>query len=105
MFVRHLLLIIAIALLATPSLAQERLDMTELNAAIEMQRYATEAERTMIVAENLRLTVKQDGEFWPMHRKYRDDVAELNDRYIALVTRYANNYEKLDDQTALSLIK
>lgn len=105
MSLRRTTLTAVITLLAAPALAQERIDMTDLNAAIEMQRYATEAERTMIVAENLRLTIEQDGEFWPMHRKYRADVAELNDRYVALVTRYANNYETLDDKTALTLIK
>ena len=59
----------------------------------------------MIIADNIELTPDEDEEFWPLYRQYRADVAKLNDRFVKLITDYADNYESIDDATASKLLK
>lgn len=91
--------------LATPVYAQDEADMAALNAAVEMQRQVTEAQRTMIIADNIELTAAESEEFWPVYRAYRADIGELNDRFVKLVTDYAQNYDSIDDAAAARLLK
>ena len=87
------------------ALAQVPLDLSDVNAAIETQRQVSEAQRTMIITENLQLTSAESEKFWPLYREYRADVAKLNDRFVALIRRYANSYESLDNKEAMALLK
>jgi threonine dehydratase len=100
---------LAFALLAVsfalPTFAVEELDIAALNSAVAMQRQVTEAQRTMIIADNIQLTTAESEEFWPVYREYRADVAKLNDRFVKLVTDYARSYESMDDDTAARLLK
>jgi hypothetical protein len=89
----------------TQVFAQTSSESADMDAAIETERQVTEAERQMIVAQNLQLTDTQSSEFWPKYREYRADVAKLNDRYIGLIKKYAANYETLSDKEALVLVK
>lgn len=91
--------------ISLPALAQVQLDLSDVNAAIETQRQVTQAQRTMIITDNLQLTSAESEEFWPLYREYRADVAKLDDRFIALIRRYAEKYESLDDKEAMALLK
>ena len=94
-----------IALTGSIAVAQENADMAALNAAIETQRQVTEAQRQMIVNQNLSLTAAESEKFWPLYREYRADVAKLNDRFVNVVQEYAKRYESLSDKDALALLK
>ena len=102
-------LYLLIALLASanamPLYAQDQADMAALNTAVEMQRQFTEAQRTMIIADNIVLTAVESEEFWPVYREYRAEVGKLNDRFVKLVTSYATNYQSIDDAAASELLK
>jgi outer membrane PBP1 activator LpoA protein len=87
-----------VAIMPLAALGQEQSDMAAVNAAIETQRQVTEAERQIIVSQNLSLSASQSDDFWPLYRDYRADVAKLNDRFIALVKQYADSYETIDDK-------
>lgn len=102
--VKFVLAILAINF-ALPAFAVEELDIAALNSAVEMQRQVTEAQRTMIIADNVELSATESEEFWPLYREYRADVAELNDRFVKLITDYAQNYESMDDDTSARLLK
>ena len=75
--------------ISLPALAQVQLDLSDVNAAIETQRQVTQAQRTMIITDNLQLTSAESEAFWQLYREYRADVAKLDDRFIALIRRYA----------------
>jgi hypothetical protein len=105
MFNRRIAIALILACLPLTSIAQESVDMGELNSAIETQRQVSEAQRQMIVSQNLELTEAESSAFWPLYRQYRADVAKLVDRKVSVITRYAKNYESLDDDTALSLLR
>ena len=98
-----------LALLATgfalPLLAQDELDTAALNSAAEMQRQVTEVQRTMIITDKMGLTATESDQFWPLYREYRAEVGKLNDRYVKMVTDYAESYESLDDDVASRLLK
>lgn len=86
-------------LLAVPVFAQG-------NAAdqIELTRAYIEANRQTIVATVMDLTEEESKVFWPIYRKYRADVQGLNDRLIALIKEYAENYENLTDEKSADLM-
>jgi len=94
-----------ILLFTLPAVAQNDFDMSALNSAVEMQRPITEAQRTMIVADNIKLSPAEDEEFWPVYREYRAEVAKLNDRFVKLITDYADTFESIDDAAASRLLK
>ena len=81
------------------------IDMGALNSAIAAQRQITEAQRQLIVAENLELDEAQSTAFWPIYRAYRNDVNKLDDRAVAVITEYAKLYDSLSDDQALALLK
>lgn len=85
-------------------MADDMPDLAALNNAIETQRQITEAQRQIVVTRNLELTGAESTEFWPLYRDYRTDVAKLNDEFIALVNRYAKNFEMLSDKQAIELM-
>ena len=91
------LVILALPLLflSLPLFAQDDNEKAAIGSAIEMQRQATEAQRTMIVTDNVPLTATEAEEFWPLYREYRAEVAELNDRRFAIIQEYAKNWESL----------
>ncbi|HEX9852304.1 MAG TPA: hypothetical protein VGA68_04790 [Woeseiaceae bacterium] len=100
---------LAVLFLATAPLqlhAQaDDLDLGALNSAIAAQRQITESQRQLLVAENLTLTESESTAFWPVYRAYRNDVSQIDDRAVALLTRYANEYLSLSDEQALALLK
>jgi hypothetical protein len=100
---------LAVLFLATAPLqlhAQaDDLDLGALNSAIAAQRQITESQRQLLVAENLTLTESESTAFWPVYRAYRNDVSKIDDRAVALLTRYANEYLSLSDEQALALLK
>ena len=102
--VKYVLALLAVSL-TLPTLAVEELDIAALNSAVEMQRQITEAQRTMIIADNIEFTADESEEFWPIYREYRADVAKLNDRFVRLITDYAQNFESMDDATSARLLK
>jgi threonine synthase len=83
---------------AAPAAAQDR-------AAIELTRQEIQTERQAIVAKNLPLTEQQSATFWPLYREYRTALAPVGDRYVALLTGYAEKYGSLTDPDAEAMLK
>ena len=96
---------LTVLLFSLPAIAQEELDMATLNAAIETQRQITETQRQMVITQNMQFTAAESEQFWPLYREYRAEVAKLNDRFIAVIQRFADQYETLDDDEAMKLLK
>lgn len=59
--------------------------------------------KTELMAKNLPLTAEQAAAFWPVYKRYDDELAKLHDEIGALVREYLAVYERLDDATAKSL--
>ena len=68
-------LALSILFFSLPLFAQDDAERAAIRGTIEMQRQVTEAQRTMIVTDNVPLTISEAEEFWPLYREYRAEVA------------------------------
>jgi hypothetical protein len=71
---------------------------------IQLTRAVIQVERQAIVTQAMDLTPEEMESFWPLYREYRLEAAKIGDRIVALIQRYAANYENLTDQTADKLV-
>ena len=71
-----------------------------IDQQVQMIRSLTEAQRQATMAANLTLTETEATKFWPLYRDYRNDVAKINDKLIALIKDYADNYQAMTDAKA-----
>lgn len=86
-------------LVATPAVR------AQVQSEIALTRADIQTERQALVAENLPLTEDQAKAFWPMYRTYREELAKLGDRFVALIEDYAKNYETMTDPQASTMVK
>jgi Spy/CpxP family protein refolding chaperone len=59
--------------------------------------------KTELIAKNLTLTPDQAAAFWPIYKRYDDEVAKLQEETVALVNEYLAVYDRLDDAKARDL--
>lgn len=71
---------------------------------IHLTRVAIQAGRQAIVTEAMDLTPAEMETFWPLYREYRVEAAKIGDRVVALIQRYAENYDNLTDDAASKLL-
>jgi hypothetical protein len=94
-----IVLAVVLMLVAAPAV------MAQVQHEIALTRAEIQTERQALVAENLPLTEEQAKAFWPMYRTYREEMAKLGDRLVALIEDYAKNYETLTDPQATAMLK
>jgi len=71
---------------------------------IQLSRVAIQEERQAIVTQAMDLTPEEMETFWPLYREYRLEAAKIGDRIVALIQRYAANYDGLTDAAADKLV-
>ncbi len=49
--------------------------------------------RETIIREDLRMTADEEAAFWPLYEDYRADMMPIQDRYVALIADYMQQYE------------
>lgn len=76
-----------------------------VTAALEVGRGVLNAERQAVIAEALPLTREEAEQFWPVYREYHQEGEQIMGRRLALIRQFADNYDRMDDKLAESLIK
>ena len=76
----------------------------EAKEEIRLTRVAIQEERQAIVTQAMDLTPEEMETFWPLYREYRLEAVKIGDRIVALIQRYAANYDDLTDATANKLV-
>lgn len=71
---------------------------------IQQTRVAIQVGRQAIVTQAMDLTPEEMLTFWPLYREYRVEAAKIGDRIVALMLRYAANYDEMTDQVADKLV-
>jgi Spy/CpxP family protein refolding chaperone len=101
------LLMAAAAALPVVAGAQEpaKAEEPSIDQQIQMIRSLTEAQRQATMAANLELSEAEAAKFWPLYREYRNDVAKINDKFVALIKDYAQNFEAMTDAKAKAYTK
>ena len=62
------------------------------------------ADKKLLVAENMQLTEAEAKAFWPLYDRYQDELFLLRVRTAKLVKDYADAYNNMSDATAHRLI-
>lgn len=90
-------LLAALAMLPVTAAAAEE---PTIDQQVQMIRSLTEAQRQATMAANVVLTEDEATKFWPLYRDYRNDVSKINDKLVALIKDYSENYEAMTDEKA-----
>jgi hypothetical protein len=79
----------------------------KVSAGIELTRSVIQTQRDAIVGANLDLNEQEAAEFWPLYRKYRTAVAQVDDRAVILIKDYAAHYNSrtVSNEIAKVLLK
>ena len=93
--------ILCIAALAVPGLAQERPADTNMQILLDKVK----ADKKLVVAANMDLNETEAKAFWPVYDAYQKDLQAINDRLGKTILAYANAYNKkaLTDDLAKQL--
>jgi hypothetical protein len=69
-------------------------DSQDLNirAYIELLRSDVRAKKTAVMAEVMGFNDEEAAKFWPIYREYELELSKLNDRKLAGIKDYAQNY-------------
>lgn len=101
--------LVSVSALAWPSSRQVRPATTtaapSIEEALKALRYDLQASRSDIIAKNVSLTADQAAKFWPVFDKYQKEQSAIMDAQLNGIKEYAEKYDKLDDASALSLMK
>lgn len=71
-----------------------------IDQQVQMVRSLTEAQRQATMAANVVLTEVEATAFWPLYREYRFEVSKINDKLVALIKDYSENFEAMTDAKA-----
>jgi hypothetical protein len=101
---KKLIVIIAFLLIAAGISSAVLAQDINLNDAKELIMDASEVQRKAVIVANVNFTPEESTVFWPIYNQYRTDIKVVNDQLIALITKYAENYENLSDAVATELM-
>jgi hypothetical protein len=84
---------------ATPIAPDDTRD-ENLHAYAELLRSDLRSQKVAIITEVMQFSEAEDAKFWPVYRRYETELAELNDKRLALIKDYAANYGTVTDSAA-----
>jgi hypothetical protein len=92
----------ATALAFSGNQSQPQLSVDDVLKAV---RNDLQTARADIIAKNVTLTAEQAAKFWPVYEKYQKEQSVIMDAQMKGIQQYVDRWDKLDDATALSMIK
>jgi hypothetical protein len=99
---------IGAALLVIATLAFAPFSVAQDKPADNMQilRDKIKADKKLVVAANMELTESEAKGFWPIYDQYQKDLQKINQRIVALLESYADDFraKSLTDDKAKKLI-
>ena len=106
MMIRFTALAVLAALLSwQPSaLAQVNEKFSDMSDEIAAARSVAQSDRKSIVDAAMGLTPQESTAFWPVYNKYREEVTQVNDKLLKVVTDYAAQRDTLTDSQANKLL-
>lgn len=70
---------------------------------IELFRSDLKTEKVAIFTESLHLTEEESQIFWPIYREFDVELNAIQDSYVALIKKYAENFGNMTDEFAKEL--
>jgi len=71
---------------------------------MDILRDKIQADKKLLVAENMQLTEAEAKDFWPVYADYQNELFLLQSRSIKLIKDFAGTYEKMIDSDAKKLL-
>jgi hypothetical protein len=73
---------------------------------MQILRDKIKADKKLVVAANMELTESEAKTFWPIYEQYQKDLQKINQRIVALLESYADDFrgKSLTDDKAKKLI-
>ncbi len=71
-----------------------------IRAYIELLRSDVKSQATAIIAAVMQFDDAQAAKFWPIYREFEMDLSKIGDQKVALIVKYANNYQSMTDEVA-----
>jgi Spy/CpxP family protein refolding chaperone len=96
-------LAVALCVTALPVLAQAQDAGLATDEQILLKQVMTD--RKSVYASNLKLTEAESAKFWPIYDEYEAKVKKVNDRFLANLNRFVENYETLSESDAAEVLK
>jgi len=72
---------------------------------LELLRSDIRTQKVALITDAMELTDAQSAVFWPIYRKYDSELMTLNDKRIAIIKDYAQNYDRMTAAKADELTK
>jgi epoxyqueuosine reductase QueG len=92
--------ILALALVAIPSLGVAQEEDFNYEPLLEQVRAELRANKVAVVTQAMALKPADAEKFWPVYRKYEAEVIKLNDARIKMLKNYGDKYDTLTDAQA-----
>jgi len=91
----------AVVLMASQVVAQEK----TVNTNMEILKNKIQADKKLLVSDNMQLTDKEAKAFWPIYDAYQKDLMKINERLGKAISAYAAAYNKdtLTDAQAMKI--
>ena len=99
----RILAMISLIGIAASSVAQIT-DDAELDEIVEMVRRVGQLERETVIADELEMTPDERARFWPIYDEYRAELKSVDDRLVALILEFAENYRSMPEATAVTMV-
>jgi Spy/CpxP family protein refolding chaperone len=96
-------LAVALCVTALPVLAQAQNAGLATDEQILLRQVMTD--RKAVYANNLKLTDDESRKFWPIYDAYEAEVKKVNDRFLANLNRFVENYDTLSESDAADVLK
>jgi hypothetical protein len=87
----------------TPLAAQQSLT-AEAQRDINISRQMINDKRNIALAHNMTFTQQEEEDFWPLYGEYRQAMAAVGDKRLAVIVEYADNVDRMTEELARKLL-
>jgi hypothetical protein len=94
---------------AKPAAAQSKATLSNedmnLRAYMELLRTDVRKQKANLLGQVMMFDADDAAKFWPIYKEYDAELARIGDSKLALIKKYAENYETMTDAVADELIR
>lgn len=75
----------------------------DIDSAIEAARADFRADKVKLIGDAMQFNEKDAAAFWPIYRRYENELTKLNDQRVQLIKAYADKFNTMTDADAKTL--
>lgn len=87
------------------SSAQINEKFADMSPYVDEAREVMRTDRKVLIRRAMRLTAEEEQKFWTPYRKYSEDMEEVRDLRIKVITDFAANIDNMTDDLARQILK